>query len=87
MAEVIPIGSSVRIGVIDAGDLRAGMQLLDSTYLAYGVVSEIRRIYRDGGRGGYYEYRLEGGNRFLPPSILPLGCAVGVVTEITGVRG
>lgn len=83
MVGVIPVGASVRIDVIDAGDLRAGMQLLDSTYLAYGVVSEIRRIYRDGGRGGHYEYRLEGGNKFLPPSILPLGCAVGVVTEIT----
>lgn len=83
MTEVIPIGASVTIDVIDAGDLRAGMKLLDSTYLAYGVVSEIRRIYRDGGRGGHYEYRLEGGNKFLPPSILPLGCAVGVVTEIT----
>lgn len=83
MTEVIQVGSSVRIDVIDAGDLRAGMQLLDSTYLAYGVVSEIRRIYRDGSRGGHYEYRLEGGNKFLPPSILPLGCTVGVVTEIT----
>ena len=83
MAEIIPAGASVRIDVIDAGDLRAGMCLLDSTYLVYGVVSEIRRIYKDGGRGGHYEYRLEGGNKFLPPSILPLGCAVGVVTEIT----
>lgn len=53
------------------------MNLLDSTYLAHGVVSEIRRVYRDGGQGGHYEYRLEGGNKFLPPSILPLGCAVG----------
>lgn len=83
MTEVIQVGSSVRIDVIDAGDLRAGMNLLDSTYLVYDTVSEIRRIYRDGGRGGHYEYRLEGGNKFLPPSILPLGCAVGVVTEIT----
>lgn len=83
MTEVIPIGASVRIDVIDAGDLRAGMRLLDSTYLVYGTVSEIRRVYTDGGRGGRYEYRLEGGNRFLPPSVLPLGCAVGVVTEIT----
>lgn len=83
MPEVIPVGASVTIDVIDAGDLRAGMNLLDSTYLAYGVVSEIRHIYTDGGRGGRYEYRLEGGNKFLPPSILPLGCAVGVVTEIT----
>ena len=77
MIEVIQTGSSVRIDVIDAGDLRAGMKLLNSTYLAYGVVSEIRRIFKDGGRGGHYEYRLEGGNKFLPPSILPLGCAVG----------
>ena len=83
MIEVIRAGSSVRIDVIDAGDLRAGMNLLDSTYLTCEVVSEIRRVYRDGGRGGHYEYRLEGGNKFLPPSILPLGCAVGVVTEIT----
>nr|DAU80238.1 MAG TPA: hypothetical protein [Caudoviricetes sp.] len=83
MTEVIPAGASVTIDVIDAGDLRAGMNLLDSTYLVYGVVSEIRRIYKDGGRGGHYEYRLEGGNKFLPPSILPLGCTVGVVTEIT----
>lgn len=83
MPEVIPVGASVTIDVIDAGGLREGMLLLDSTYLAYGVVSEIRRIYRDGGRGGHYEYRLEGGNKFLPPSILPLGCAVGVVTEIS----
>lgn len=83
MPEVIPVGSSVRIDVIDAGDLRVGMELLDSTYLAYGTVSEIRRIYKDGGRGGHYEYRLEGGNKFLPPSILPLGCTVGVVTEIS----
>ena len=83
MAEVIPVGASVRIDVIDAGDLRAGMRLLDSTYLACGVVSEIRRIYKDGGREGHYEYRLEGGNKFLPPSILPLNCAVGVVTGIT----
>lgn len=83
MTEVIQVGSSARIDVIDAGDLRAGMNLLDSTYLVYGTVSEIRRIYKDGGRGGHYEYRLEGGNKFLPPSILPLGCAVGVVTEIT----
>lgn len=84
MPEVIPVGASVKIDVIDAGDLRAGMNLLDSTYLVYGLVSEIRRVYKDGGRGGHYEYRLEGGNKFLPPSILPLGCAVGVVTEITG---
>lgn len=83
MTEVIQVGSSVRLDVIDAGDLRAGMRLLDSTYLACGTVSEIRRIYKDGGRGGHYEYRLEGGNSFLPPSLLPLGCAVGVVTEIT----
>ena len=83
MPEVIPVGASVKIDVIDAGDLRAGMNLLDSTCLVYGVVSEIRRVYRDGGRGGHYEYRLEGGNKFLPPSILLLGCAVGVVTEIT----
>lgn len=83
MTEVIQVGSSARIDVIDAGDLRAGMNLLDSTYLVYGTVSEIRRIYKGGGRGGHYEYRLEGGNKFLPPSILPLGCAVGVVTEIT----
>lgn len=83
MAEVIPVGASVRIDVIDAGDLRAGMNLLDSTYLVYGAVSEIRRISKDGGRGGHYEYRLEGGNKLLPPSILPLGCTVGVVTEIT----
>lgn len=83
MPEVIPVGASVKIDVIDAGDLRVGMSLLDSTYLAYGVVSEIIRIYRDGGRGGHYEYRLEGGNKFLPPSRLPLGCTVGVVTEIT----
>lgn len=83
MAEVIPVGASVRIDVIDAGDLRVGMKLLNSTYLAYGVISEIRRIYKDGGRGGHYEYRLEGGNKFLPPSILPIGCAVGVVTEIS----
>ena len=83
MAEVIPVGASVRIDVIHAGDLRAGMKLLDSTYLAYGVISEIRRICKEGGRGGHYEYRLEGGNKFLPPSILPLGCAVGVVTEIS----
>lgn len=83
MPAVIPIGASVKIDVIDAGDLRAGMNLLDSTYLAYGTISEIRRIYKDGGRGGHYEYRLEGGNKFLPPSILPPGCAVGVVTEIT----
>lgn len=87
MPEVIPVGASVKIDVIDAGDLRAGMALLDSTYLAYSTISEIRRIYKDGGRGGHYEYRLEGGNRFLPPSILPLGCAVGAVTEITGMRG
>ena len=84
MPEVIPAGASVKIDVIDAGDPRVGMNLLDSTYLAYSTLSEIRRIYKDGGRGGHYEYRLEGGNRFLPPSILPLGCAVGVVTEITG---
>lgn len=84
MPEVIPVGASVKIDVIDAGDLRSGMLLLDSTYLAYGVVSEIRRIYKDGGRKGHYEYRLEGENRFLPPSRLPLGCTVGVVTEITG---
>lgn len=83
MSEVIPVGASVRIDVIDAGDLRAGMNLLDSTYLTCGAVSEIRRVYRDGGRGGHYEYRLEGGNKFLPSSILPLGCTVGVVTEIT----
>ena len=36
MPEVIPVGASVTIDVIDAGDLRAGMNLLDSTYLAYG---------------------------------------------------
>lgn len=84
MPEVIPVGASVKIDVVDAGDLRAGMNLLDSTYLAYGTISEIRRVYKDGGRGGYYEYRLKGGNRFLPPSRLPLGCDVGVVTEITG---
>lgn len=83
MVEAIPAGSSVRIHVIDAGDLRPGMALLDSTYLAYGTISEIRRVYRTA-EGGHYEYRLEGGNKFLPPSILPLGCAVGVVTEITG---
>ena len=33
MPEVIPVGASVKIDVIDAGDLRAGMALLDSTYL------------------------------------------------------
>lgn len=47
MTEVIPVGASVRIDVIYVGDLRAGMSLLDSTYLAYGVVSEIRRVYKD----------------------------------------
>lgn len=83
MPEALPIGSSVRIKVIDAGDLRGGMRLLDSTYLAYDVVSEIRRVYREGGQGEHYEYRLEGGNKFLPPSRLPPGCSVGVVTEIT----
>ena len=83
MTEVIPVGSSVTIDVIDAGDLRAGMQLLDSTYLAYGAISEIKRVYKDDGRGGHYEYRLEGGNRFLPPSRLPLRCAVGIVTKVT----
>lgn len=81
--EVIQAGSSVTIDVIYADDLRAGMKLLDSRYLVCGVVSEIVRIYRDGRRGGHYEYRLEGGDKFLPPSILPLGCTVGVVTEIT----
>lgn len=85
MADVIPVGASVTIDVVRAEDLEVGMLLLDSTYLAYGAITEIRRVYRDGGRGGHYEYRLEGGNKFLPPSILPLGCAVGVVTEITGV--
>lgn len=83
MPEILPTGSSVRIKVIDAGDLRAGMRLLDSTYLVYGTVSETRRIYKDGGREGHYEYRLEGENRFLPPSRLPLGCTVGIVTEVT----
>lgn len=83
MAEIIPVGASVTIKAIDAEDLREGMCLLDSTYLVYGVVSEIRRVYRDGGRGGHYEYRLEGGNKLLPPSILPLNCAVGVVMGIT----
>lgn len=83
MAEIIPVGASVTVKVINAGDLREGMCLLDSTYLVYGVVSEIRRVYRDGGRGGHYEYRLEGGNKFLPPGILPPNCAVGVVTGIT----
>lgn len=83
MPEVLPIGSSVRIRVIDAGDLRAGMRLLDSTYPCCGVVSEILRVYKDGGRGGCYEYRLEGENKFLPPSRLPLGCAVGIAPEVT----
>lgn len=83
MVEVIPTGASMRIDVIDVRDLRVGMNLLDSTYLACGIVSEIRRISKDGCRGGHYEYRLEGGNKFLPPSTLPLGCVVGVVTEIT----
>ena len=87
MVEELPINMTVTLKVIDAGDLQVGMKLLDSAYLAYGTVSEIRRIYRDGGRGGHYEYRLEGGSRFLPPGILPLGCAVGVVTEITRMRG
>ena len=86
MPEVIPVGASGKIDVIDAGDLRAGMVLLDSTYLTYNTISEIRRIYRDGGRGGHYEYRLEGESRLLPPSILPLGCAVVVVTELTGMQ-
>lgn len=72
MVGVIPVGASVRIDVIDAGDLRAGMQLLDSTYLAYGVVSEIRRIYKDGGRGGHYEYRLEGETSSCPRASSPL---------------
>lgn len=66
MPEVIPVGASVTIDVIDAGDLRAGMNLLDSTYLAYGVVSEIRRIYKDGGRGGHYEYRMGAGISSCP---------------------
>ena len=83
MTEVIPVGASVKIDVVYVEDLRVGMKLLDSTYLAYGVISEIQRVYRDGSRGGHYEYRLEGGHTFLPPSILPLGCTVGVVTEIT----
>ena len=80
MPEVIPVGASGKIDVIDAGDLRAGMVLLDSTYLTYNTISEIRRIYKDGGRGGHYEYRLKG------ESILPLGCAVVVVTELTGMQ-
>lgn len=83
MPETIPVGASVKIDVIDAGNVRNGMRLLDPAYLAYGVVSNIRRIYRDGGLGGHYEYRLEGMSKLLPPGILPLGCAVGVVTEIT----
>lgn len=83
MSEAIPVGPSLRIDVIDAGDLRPGMALFDSTYLVYDIISEIRRIYKDGGRGGHYEYRVEGEHRFLPPNLLPLGCAVGVVTEIT----
>lgn len=83
MTEILPVGASVKIDVIDAGDLRGGMLLLDPAYLSYGVVSEIQRIYRDGGRGGHYEYRLEGMSKFLPKGIIPLGCTVGVVTEIT----
>ena len=83
MAEVLPVGASVTIDVVRAEDLAVGMLLLDSTYLAYGAIAEISRVHLDGGRGGHYEYRLEGESRFLPPSRLPLGCTVGVVTEIT----
>ena len=83
MADVIPVGASATIDVVRAEDLEVGMLLLDSTYLAYGAITEIRRIYKDGGREGHYEYRLEGGNKFLPPSKLPLGCVVGVVREVT----
>ena len=60
MAEVIPVGASVRIDVVRAEDLKVGMLLLDSTYLVYGAITEIRRVYRDRGREGRYEYRLEG---------------------------
>ena len=83
MPEVLPIGASVRITVIDAGDLEVGMALLDPTYLSYGTVSEIQRIYRYGGGGGHYEYRLEGQTRLFPPSCLPLDCPVGIVTDVT----
>lgn len=76
-------GQSVTIKVIDAVDLRAGDLMLESTYLVYGVVEEVERIWSADGRGCHYKYRFEGESPLLGRHHLPVGCAVGIVTSIS----
>ena len=82
-AHVLKPGQSVTIKVVDAHALRTGMRMLESTYLVYGVLAEIERIWSTGGRGGHWEYRFEGESPLLGRHRLPLGCAVGIVTDIS----
>jgi len=51
---VLKPGQSVTIKVVDAHELSAGMRMLESTYLVYGVLAEIERIWSTGGRGGHH---------------------------------
>ena len=81
-AHVLKPGQSVTIQVVDAHDLRPGMRMLESTYLVYGVLAEIERIWSQDGRGGHWEYRFEDDSPLLGRHRLPLGCVVGVVVDI-----
>ena len=49
---VLKPGQSVTIKVVDVHECSAGMRMLESTYLVYGVLAEIERIWSTGGRGG-----------------------------------
>lgn len=80
---VLKPGQSVTIKVVDACELRTGMRMLESTYLVYGILAEIERIWSPDGRGGHWEYRFEGESPLLGRHRLPLGCAVGVVTDVS----
>ena len=81
ITEVKP-GQSVTIKVVDASDLRPGMRMLETTYLVYGVLAEIERVWSAGGLRSHFEYRFEGEAPYLGRHKLPEGCAVGVVVEI-----
>lgn len=80
---VLKPGQSVTVKVVDAPELSAGMRMLESTYLVYGVLAEIERIWSTDGRGGHWEYRFEGESPLLGRHRLPIGCAVGVVTDVS----
>jgi hypothetical protein len=76
-------GQAVTTKVIDAVDLRAGDLMLESTYLVYGIVEEVERIWSTDGRSCHYEYRFEEESPLLGTHHLPGGCAVGIVTSIS----